>query len=132
LINPNAATQKLLKIGFWIPLVICTWLALAPEPPEIPVFKVSDVLQHAFAFTYLSFALMLAYERRSPLQTLLLLLLYGLAIELVQSLEVERNAELKDLGVDLVGICLGVWLARTLADQVRELVLRLLSGLIRK
>ena len=49
------------QIGFWIPLLFCTWAALVPAPPDNPVFQLSDVLLHAAAFTYLSFAFVLAW-----------------------------------------------------------------------
>ena len=49
------------QIGFWIPLLFCTWAALIPAPPDNPVFQLSDVLLHAAAFTYLSFAFVLAW-----------------------------------------------------------------------
>lgn len=115
----------LLKLGFWFPLVVCTWLALVPEPPEVSVFRVSDVLLHAFAFTYLSFTLAVAYPQRSLLQIFCLMFGYGLFIEVVQSFEVSRSAELKDLLVDVVGTGFGLLLARLLGDWTRRLVSRL-------
>lgn len=120
-----AVSQWLLKSAFWIPLGICTWMALSPSPPEIPVFKVTDVILHAFAFSYLSFAIRLAYENRSLLQTFVVLFGYGLLIELVQSFEPDRTAELKDLLVDVAGIGLGLVLAGFGADPVRNVVRRL-------
>lgn len=128
----SAAAQRLLQACFWIPLSISTWLALTPAPPEFFIFSLSDVLQHTFALSYLSFALMVAYARLNALQTLLLMLLYGAAIELIQSQIVERSAELKDLGSDLIGIGLGVLLAKVAAAPLRALVLRLFSKMLRK
>ena len=115
----------LLKLGFWLPLLICTWLALAPDPPEVPVFKVSDVVLHAFAFSYLSFTLAVAYPQRSLLQVFCLMFGYGLLIELVQSFEIARTAELKDLLVDIAGIGFGLLLARLLGDWTRRVTSRL-------
>lgn len=115
----------LLKLGFWLPLVICTWLALVPDPPEVPVFKVSDVVLHAFAFSYLSFTLAVAYPQRSLLQVFCLMFGYGLLIELVQSFEIARTAELKDLLVDIAGIGFGLLLARLLGNWTRRLTSRL-------
>lgn len=118
----------LLKCGFWLPLAICTWAALVPDPPEVSVFKISDVILHAFAFTYLSFTLVVAYPRRSLLQVALLMLGYGLLIEVVQSFEATRSAELKDLLVDMFGISLGLLLARYLGDWTRRMTARLFGG----
>lgn len=92
------------------------------------MFKLTDVVLHAFAFTYLSFALRLAYERRSPLQIFIVLIGYGVLIELVQNFEPERAAEFKDLLVDVAGIGLGLLLARFGADPVRSLVKRIFGG----
>lgn len=132
MIQPAALTGWLLKIGFWVPLLICTWLALAPFPPEIPIFRLSDLLQHGFAFTYLSFALSVAYPNRSAAQTALLMLLYGIGIELIQSLEVERDAELKDVGVDVIGISLGLLLARVAAEPFRSRMAGLVLACLRR
>ena len=118
----------LLKSGFWLPLAICTWAALVADPPEVSVFKISDVILHAFAFTYLSFTLAVAYPRRSLLQVAGLMLLYGVLIEVVQSFEATRSAELKDLLVDVLGISFGLLLARYLGEWTRRTTTRLFGG----
>jgi VanZ family protein len=123
----TTTSDWLLKAAFWLPLLFCTWMALAPQPPKIPVFKVTDVVLHAFAFSFLSFALIFAYPKRSMLQAFIVLLGYGAFIELVQSQQVERTAEWKDLGVDALGIFLGLILARYFAAPVRSRVERLLK-----
>lgn len=50
-----------------------------------------------------------------------------LLIELVQSQQIERTAEWKDLGVDVAGIVIGLTLARYAAVPVRNLVEKLTS-----
>ena len=117
----------LLKAAFWLPLLFCTWMALAPQPPKIPVLDLTDTALHALAFSYLTFALMLAYADRSALQTFFALLGYGIVIELVQSQQIERTAEWKDLGVDIAGIVIGLILARYMAAPIRSFVERLTS-----
>lgn len=117
----------LLKAAFWLPLLFCTWMALAPQPPKIPVLDLTDTVLHALAFSYLTFALMLAYADRSALQTFFALLGYGIVIELVQSQQIERTAEWKDLGVDIAGIAIGLILARCMAAPIRNFVERLTS-----
>lgn len=126
------ALDWLLRAGFWLPLAICTWLALAPKPPELPVFKLGDVVLHAFAFTYLSFAFLLAYQSRSMMQCAALMFGYGLLIELVQSFEVERSAELKDLAVDLAGILAGLLLAKFLVSPLRRMLAGWFGGSARQ
>lgn len=99
-------------VFFWIPLGLVTAAALLPQGAPMP-FAISDVLLHAFAFTYLTAALgrvHYAPARRWPVA--LWMLCYGLALEVVQSFIPERTAELKDLIVDAAGIALGLGLWR--------------------
>ncbi len=125
---PGSPSSGLLSVAFWIPLAICTYLALVPSPPDVQLFRLSDVLTHTFAFTYLTFALRLAFPGVSALKAGGLMLGYGVLIEIVQSFEPERHAELKDLAVDLGGIALGLLLARLLAAPVRRAALKLLGA----
>jgi VanZ family protein len=113
--------RLILLSGFWLPLLACTYLALAPSPPDT-VFRISDVLLHALAFIYLTFALILAYADKGLWQTFAWMLAYGLLLELIQSFEPDRTAELKDVFVDVGGILVGIGLGRFAADTVRELI----------
>lgn len=113
--------RLILLIGFWLPLLACTYLALAPSPPD-PIFRISDVFLHASAFVYLTFALILAYPDKPLWQTFAWMLAYGLFLELIQSFESARSAELKDVVVDVGGIIVGIGLGRIAADNVRELI----------
>jgi len=117
------------QITFWVPLGVCTWFALIPDPPENAVFRLGDVVLHAFAFTYLSLALVMARQRvsRTPeyARTALLMFGYGLMLEAIQFFIPERSSELKDLLVDAAGIMLGLLLAGWLAQPAYDQVLRL-------
>jgi VanZ family protein len=117
-VAPERLTDQALTAAFWIPLVICTYLAFDPSPPEA-VARISDIVLHGFAFSYLTFALGLAYRSRHWFVPAAWMLGYGLFIEIVQSFEPQRAAELKDLLVDSVGICVGVMLTRWLGVWVR-------------
>lgn len=127
----------LFQIGFWIPLAVCTFLALVPEPPEHPVFRVSDIVLHGGAFVYLTLALVLAQYGNASLRTAIyvrtfvFMMAYGLFLELVQSFVPERTAEIKDLLVDLAGIGVGLGLARLVAGPLHELVTRLSAFLLK-
>ncbi|MFV2089667.1 MAG: VanZ family protein [Pseudomonadales bacterium] len=121
----------LFQIGFWIPFAFSTYFALVPDPPEYPVFQVSDVILHGAAFTYLTFAFALAqYENYDPrrlyVRSFVLMLAYGLLIEIAQSFVPERSAELKDLFVDVLGIGLGILMTVYFAGPLRQLAARLL------
>lgn len=123
----DRATARWLLAGFWLPLAVCTWMAMSPSPPQ-PVFHVSDIVLHALAFSYLTFAAGLAYPAARPRALVMWMLAYGLTIEIVQSFEKARSAELKDLIVDGVGIAfglvllaaLGPWSRRTLRTLLRQ------------
>jgi VanZ family protein len=130
--RPGAAervSRALFLLGFWPPLLICTWLALTPSPPEA-VFRLGDVVLHAFAFTYLTFTLGLAHSGLAAWRVAVWMLAYGALIEVLQGLGPTRSPELKDLLVDAVGISvglgllwlLGAWTRRT-AGAVLGLVL---------
>jgi VanZ family protein len=123
------------RLGFFVPLLICTYLALVPEPPDNPVFRVSDVLLHAAAFSYLTFAFVLMDQgvqlnRALAIRAALIMLGYGIFLEGVQWFVPQRSAELKDLGVDLLGILVGLLLAMLLARPVKKLLNLLLGGLL--
>jgi len=107
--------------AFYLPLLLCTYWALAPVPPD-PVFLITDVARHISAFVYLTFALIVAYEDKSLLHVFAWMLAYGVFIELVQSFEVERTAEFKDAAVDVLGIVVGIILGHFAGGAVRRLI----------
>ncbi len=123
--------DRLLLAGFWAPFMVCTYLAFAPSPPE-SVFRISDVILHGSAFVYLTFALSLCYYPKRVLITATWMLAYAVAIELIQSLQPERAAEVKDLLVDVGGIAVGGVLIRFLSGPVRVFVDRVEGLLARR
>ena len=112
------------RLAFWAPLALCTWLALTPGPPEA-VAEISDVVLHLLAFAYLAFALSLAHFPSRWLMTLVCLLIYGAGLELLQSTLATRSAELKDLGMDLAGILVGLGLYRAMGNAIFGLTERM-------
>lgn len=134
--SPGRVVRWLFRTGFWIPLAVCTYLALVPDPPDLPVFKLSDVVLHAAAFSYLTLAFTLmrhghghGHDRpgRIYVGAFVAMLGYGIFIEVVQSMIPERSAELKDLLVDLVGIGIGLAVAHVVARPVYETASRLVA-----
>ena len=108
----------LIVIGFWIPLAFATYAAFAPHGVPMP-FQVSDVILHASAFTYLTAALWFAHHPGDRgWKPAAWMLAYGIAIELTQSFEPTRDAELKDVLVDVVGIALGLALYRGVVSRL--------------
>ncbi len=126
---PERIAATLLLVAFWLPLAICTYLALHPSPPDA-VFRLSDVLLHGFAFTYLTLALGLAHQHRHWLLPGLWMLGYGVLIELLQSFEAARSAEAGDVLVDIVGIGLGLLAHGWMGAFLRRSVERVVSAVI--
>jgi VanZ family protein len=117
----DLAARISLQLAFWIPLLVCTWLALTPSPPA-GVFQVSDVLLHLFAFVYLTFALGLAQPTLRLRWVAAWMFAFGVLIEAVQSFQATRAAELKDLLVDGLGIAIGLLLLVALGNWSRKTV----------
>ncbi len=92
---------------FWPPLLLCTYLALVPNPDDI-VIGLPDTFQHALAFAYLTFALWwVHYESSLGFEVIGWMVGYGILLELVQSFLPERSAEFRDVAIDAVGITVG-------------------------
>ncbi len=107
-----ALPRSLIVVGFWIPLVFTTYAAFAPQGVPLP-FQVSDIALHACAFTYLTAALWFAHHSEDRgWKPAVWMMAYGIAIELIQSLEPTRDAEFKDLVVDAIGIAMGLLVYR--------------------
>jgi VanZ family protein len=109
----------LVLTGFWVPLAGATYAAFAPHGVPMP-FRISDIVLHAAAFTYLTAALCFAYFANGAWwQSTPWMIAYGIFIEVVQSFEPTRDAELKDIAVDVVGIALGLALYRFVVTRWR-------------
>ena len=104
------------RTAFWLPLAICTYLALMPGSyPEAIQFP--DIGLHVFAFTYLTAALVLAHFDidRNPLTRTFRILwvpatwmfFYAVALEVAQAFTPDRRAEILDLLWDTIGIGVG-------------------------
>lgn len=134
-----------LQLAFWLPLLICTYLALTPAPPTAvsaisvavlnalaslgltsappdALYGAGDVVLHALAFCYLTFALGLALPGAGPAVVGAYMLGYGGFLELAQSEQPTRAAEWKDLLVDLGGIAVGLGLLWLCGRPCRRLV----------
>lgn len=100
----------MLGICFWLPLGVCTYLALTPAPA---LDTGSAPVNHVLAFGYLTLALRLAHFDRSGWRPVVLwMLAYGIGLELVQGALPWRAAEFRDIALDGAGILAGVVLHR--------------------
>lgn len=95
------------------------WLSLTPEPISIPVIKVSDKLEHAFAYAVLMGWFGQLYQR--PMMRLgyaFSFALMGAVLEFAQGMSGERVFQVSDMVANTVGI-LVAWIAlRNGADRV--------------
>jgi len=121
----------LFQSAFWIPLGATTYLALTAALPEHPIFKLSDVILHGAAFSYLTAALVLAQQRedapsrvRIYVVAFVSMTAYGIFLELAQSQIPERTADLGDLFVDTLGIGVGLGVAAVSAKPIYAFALR--------
>lgn len=101
------------KILFFTALCSISVLAVLPDYSGLPeVISISDILNHSAAFCTLFILHRLSYTHTSTLTTVLLLFIYAVLIELVQSFLPTREASLSDILADLLGIFLGFGLLR--------------------
>ena len=125
----EAIQTGLRRFGFWLPLAICTWLALGDDIAKNAP-RVSDVPLHLFAFVYLSAALSFAHLRERWWWVALAMMGYGAAIEVVQYYLPHRSAQWKDFFVDLIGIAVGLLCYRMFGERLWALlVVPLVDGL---
>jgi len=121
-VNDAAIQIGLRRIAFWVPLVVCTWLALGDDVAK-SVTSDQDVPLHLFAFVYLSAALSLAHMQARWGWVVFAMIGYGGALELVQYWLPHRDAEWKDFAVDVVGIVIGLVCYRLFGELLwRKLV----------
>ena len=93
-------------------LIVITWLALAPAPPQGADLG-WDKVNHLSAFAALAFSSVWALWQR-PRQwpwLVLALLAYGIGIEIAQSFLPPRQADWHDVVADGMGIALGLFAA---------------------
>jgi hypothetical protein len=121
--------SALCHAAFWLPLGVCTWLALAPAPPDA-IFRISDVILHAAAFAWLAFAMQLAFPRAGAFAAGAWMLGFGALIELAQAAGGVRVGEFRDLAVDLAGIGAGLAAYRLAGTRIRMWMARAVRVLV--
>jgi VanZ family protein len=95
------------RLMLGLALVVVTWLALTPRPPQLPEVAFADKWTHLGTFLVLAFLADASWpDRGFDLPKWALLLGYGLAIELLQMRIGSRFFSLADLLADAMGIAL--------------------------
>ncbi len=96
--------------AFFGAIVVASYLAFAPVPEDSVLRSISDKLQHLAAFFFLAFLLDFAYPHMPyRWRKALILLGYGLFIEVVQYFLPYRSASLLDWIADGLGLVLYAW-----------------------
>ena len=112
-------TMRLRHFIFWIPLAGCTYLALIPNPDPLAS---GHWFNHVVAFGYLTPALWFAHYGRAEWRSVVLwMLIYSIALEMVQELMPVRTAEVWDIGSNMIGIVAGASLYATLVSRFPSL-----------
>lgn len=100
-------------------IVFTSAMAFVPIADIPNVFNLWDKVQHALAFATLTIAGTLAYPKHAKL-VYAGLMLYGLAIEVIQSnFTTTRFGEVSDLLADVIGIAAG-WAIYLLVRKVTK------------
>lgn len=97
---------KIAKILFWLALFGSYALAVLPQDNQPIVTPFSDKGNHFIAFATLTILILYGY-RVSYLKAFILMLAYGIWIEITQLFLVDRCAEVMDVVADVVGILIG-------------------------
>ncbi len=108
-------SPRLLRPLFWLLALFSLVMALLPQPPSISGYQFSDKFNHMLAFSVLTTVARLAWPRASLWVPVLLLSLYGAAIEGLQMIPaLHRDADLRDWVADGIAIACGALLAQLL------------------
>ncbi len=111
--DPALSRPRLWRALGWLLVLAVVYLSLTPSPPS-PDIAQGDKFGHLLAYGGLM-AWWLQI-RRTPERLALLLILMGLALEILQSLSGYREGDLFDMAANTLGIGLG-WLATRLAPD---------------
>ena len=120
---PREMRLRAIRLVAWVVSGVILVLTLSPTNPTPPVSVAHvDKLMHALAF-FMWAALVTAGWRWPGWLVLIVAAGFGGVIELVQPLT-GRDAELADLGADMVGAAAGFWLGLRLRAWTRRQRLR--------
>jgi hypothetical protein len=113
-----------LWVLFAVSIALTLFWAFGPDPPKVRVLGHSDKVFHALAFASMFGSYLLAAVWRpgrgagkhptTAVPAAALLLALGVMIELVQSEFVHRDADLLDVGAEIIGMAIAYGVVRAL------------------
>ena len=98
--------KRVMRILLFICFTAVSYLAFTVQDIE-PLRHTWDKLNHAIAFFALFLLLSYSFSKLTNLQKFIMLLLYGIAIEVIQHYIPTRESSLLDILADIVGISAG-------------------------
>lgn len=106
------------RFAFFAALGSITVLAFLPDYSALPpIVSVSDLANHAAAFTVLFLLYSLSYAH-SHKRIFLTLLAYGAFIEIVQGFLPTRYASLEDIAADSVGLMIALLIRKSIGARL--------------
>lgn len=105
------------RVLFWLAIVVAYTAAILPQDSAPTIPKFSDKAHHVLAFVVLGLLLRLAYKV-NYWYGLLILVGFGMFIEISQYFTATRVAEGKDMIADLVGAFIGFRLYKHLCKVI--------------
>lgn len=109
---------RIMRTLFYGCMTIVFVLAMVPDYSNLPqAFSISDIINHMLAFFVLSFLLDHAYPLSRLSGKLVLLLLFGMLIEVVQYFIPYRHCSFPDWLVDASGVAFYFFVIRRLVRK---------------
>lgn len=100
-------SPRIMKALFW--LLACVALFFALAPAKIDPVHVNDKVQHMLAFFVLAGVAQLGWPQLSRLRLIVVLSLYGAAIELLQAIPtLHRDSDWHDWAADTAAILIAI------------------------
>lgn len=94
------------KAAFWVLVLATLWLSLMPAEHIPPTFNFWDKAQHALGFAALAFLGLTGYAQQAR-KVALGLVVFGIAIEVLQHLSGWRHGDWLDWVADCAGLLIG-------------------------
>lgn len=112
-------SPRLLRPLFWLLAAFSLTMALLPKPPSLPIDRFGDKFEHMLAFFVLTLVARLAWPRSRAWLAVVMLSLYGAAIEVLQMIPaLHRDSDWRDWAADTTAIALAMLVAQFLVRFV--------------
>ncbi len=97
--------SQLARLAFWPALAFALFMAVAPQPPTLPIDDLGDKVAHMLAFFTLTVLAGIGWPRKSLLKAALWLSLVGAGIEVLQAIpQLHRDSDWRDWVADSLAI----------------------------